>query len=42
MGWSYFEYLRQPEWFIVALIRHFKEADQQENERIKTMFGGKK
>lgn len=30
MGWTYDEYLDQPEWFVVALARQFKEQDKQD------------
>lgn len=39
MGWTYYEYLAQPEWFIVALARTFKQMDERENSILEQSFG---
>lgn len=44
MGWTYEEYLDQPEWFVVALARQFKEQDQRDDGFLQSLGsrGGRK
>jgi hypothetical protein len=30
MNWTYDEYLDQPEWFILELVKHLKEKEQNQ------------
>ena len=41
MQWSYFEYQRQPEWFIVGLITEFREQDKNDENAFSKAIGGK-